>query len=124
MYVDVNSVIIDNVNMGQYLLNAKFGYNKLWAENSGRNLRGDITGTLTGIYPKLVLTFKPNISQNELSSLCKIFDKPKQNVQYFDANKNTKITMGTYSGDYEIEYENIGQNKSFNISFISLKRRG
>lgn len=38
MYVDKNSVIIDNVNMSQYLTQADFEYNKLWASDGGRNL--------------------------------------------------------------------------------------
>lgn len=38
MYIDKNSVIIDNVNMGQYLTQADFEYNKLWSSDSGRNL--------------------------------------------------------------------------------------
>ena len=30
MFIDKNSITIDGVNMGQYLLSAKFSYNKLW----------------------------------------------------------------------------------------------
>jgi hypothetical protein len=38
MFVDRNSIVINNVNMGQYLVEAKFGFNKLWSQDSGRNL--------------------------------------------------------------------------------------
>ena len=40
MYVDKNSIIINNVNMGDYLIQADFEYNKLWSSDSGRNLAG------------------------------------------------------------------------------------
>ena len=30
MYVDKNSIIINSVNMGDYLIQADFEYNKLW----------------------------------------------------------------------------------------------
>ena len=58
MFIDKNSIIINNVNMGQYLVEAKYGYNKLWASDSGRNLAGVQSGTLIGIFPKIILQFK------------------------------------------------------------------
>ena len=39
MYVDKDSVIIENINMGEYLTQADFEYNKLWSSDSGRNLK-------------------------------------------------------------------------------------
>lgn len=38
MFVNKDSIEINGVSMGQYLVEAKFGYNKLWGEDSGRNL--------------------------------------------------------------------------------------
>lgn len=40
MYVDKNSIIINGINMGDYLIQADFEYNKLWSSDSGRNLAG------------------------------------------------------------------------------------
>lgn len=34
MFVNKNSIIINNVDMGQYLLSAKYEYNKLWGEDT------------------------------------------------------------------------------------------
>ena len=39
MFIDKNSIVINGINMGQYLLEAKFGFNKLWSSDSGRSLR-------------------------------------------------------------------------------------
>lgn len=52
MYVDKNSVIVNNINMGQYLTQADFEYNKLWSSDSGRNLAGTQKGTLIRDIPK------------------------------------------------------------------------
>lgn len=30
MFINANSITINNVSMGQYLLQAKYEYNKLW----------------------------------------------------------------------------------------------
>ena len=46
MFIDKNSIIINNVNMGDYLIQADFEYNKLWSSDSGRNLAGTQKGTL------------------------------------------------------------------------------
>lgn len=40
MYVNKDSVIINDINMGDYLIQADFEYNKLWSSDSGRNLAG------------------------------------------------------------------------------------
>ena len=43
MFLDKDSIRIkvgngSYVSMGQYILEARYGYNKLWASDSGRNL--------------------------------------------------------------------------------------
>lgn len=38
MFVDKNSLIIDGVNVGQYITEVEYGYNKLWANDAGRSL--------------------------------------------------------------------------------------
>lgn len=126
MFIDENSIIIDGVSMGQYLIQAQYGYNKLWSEDSGRNLNGDQTGTLKGIYPKLVLQFKP-LTKSELEIIVPILDSARQTVTYYDPNKKTNVTMETYTGDYNITNKNImtgnTKNDSFSCSFISVSKR-
>ena len=122
MYVDKESVIINGVNMGQYIVEAKFSYPKLWASDSGRNLAGKMTGTLIGIFPKLILQFRP-LTKDELNIIAPILDSASQTVTYYDVNKNEKITMTTYTGDWEITNKNLNQNEGFNCSFISIEKR-
>lgn len=43
MYVNIDSIIINNISMGQYITQADFEYNKLWSSDSGRNLAGTQT---------------------------------------------------------------------------------
>ena len=38
MFINPNSITINGVSMGQYITEAKYGYNKLWSSDSGRNL--------------------------------------------------------------------------------------
>ena len=112
--------------MGQYLVQAQFGYHKLWSEDSGRNLAGTQSGTLIGIFPKLILQFR-KLTQTELETIIPILDNARQSVTYYDPNKKAQTTMTTYTGDYEIVNKTIingnRKNEGFSVSFISVSRR-
>ncbi len=121
MFVDKDSVIIDNISMGKYLVKVLFGYHKIWSEDSGRTLSFKHIGTLGGIFPKLTLFFR-SLSNEELKLLAPILDRENQTVTYDDPVKNRR-PMTTYSGDWEIEYENMGRGKPFTCAFIATEKR-
>ena len=126
MFINKNSIVINGVSMGQYLISAKYSYNKLWASDSGRNLAGNMIGTLIGIFPKIILEFKP-LTRSELETIIPILDSSTQNVTYYDTYKQANVTMSTYTGDYEINNKNIitdnTKNDSFTCSFIARRKR-
>lgn len=125
MFINKDSLIVNNINLGNYIVEAKYGYNKLWSNDSGRNLAGTQSGTLTGIFPKIVVQFR-KLTKSELELLTPILDSARQTVQYYDPNKKAMTTMTTYTGDYEVVNKGIVghvKNEGFQISFISTKRR-
>ena len=125
MFIDKNSLIVNNINLGKYIVQATYSYNKLWSNDSGRNLAGTQSGTLVGIFPKIVVQFR-KLTKSELELLTPILDNSRQTVQYYDPNKKAMTTMTTYTGDYEVVNKGIVghvKNEGFQISFISTKRR-
>lgn len=127
MYVDKNSLIINNINMGQYVTEVEYGYNKLWSSDSGRNLAGTQSGTLIGIFPKLKLSFR-ELTKAELEYLVPILDSATQSVTYYDPYKKANTTMSTYTGDWATTNRNTfsnvaNANETFSISFIARSRR-
>ena len=58
MFINKNSLIVNGVNLGNYIVQANYGYNKLWSSDSGRNLAGEQSGTLIGIFPKIIVQFR------------------------------------------------------------------
>lgn len=126
MFINKDSIVINNVSMGQYLVEAQYQFNKLWSSDSGRNLAGTQTGTLVGIFPKLVLQFRP-LTKNELEYIVPILDSAYQTVTYYDPNKKQNVTMTTYTGDYEVVNKKIisgnATNEGFSCSFIATRRR-
>ena len=126
MFLDKDSIVINGVSMGQYLIQAKYGYHKLWGKDSGRNLAGEQSGTLIGIFPKLTLQFR-KLNQNELVIIARLLDTATQTVSYFDPNKAEEYTMETYTGDWEVVNKrmlsNDGKNDGFDCSFIATRKR-
>ena len=122
MFIDKDSVKINGISIGQYIVEAKFSYPKLWASDSGRNLAGKMTGTLIGIFPKITLQFRP-LTREELNIIAPILDSANQTVTYYDPNKNKDITMKTYTGDWDLTNRNLNQNEGFSCSFISVSKR-
>lgn len=126
MFINKDSIVINNVSMGQYLVEAKFGYNKLWASDSGRNLNGDMVASLIGIFDKITLQFKP-LTKTELEVITPILDSARQTVTYYDPTKKANTTITTYTGDYEITNKNIisgsSKNEGFTCSFIAVSKR-
>lgn len=125
MFIDKNSLIVNGINLGRYIVQATYSYNKLWSSDSGRNLAGEQSGTLVGIFPKIVVQFR-KLTQIELETLAPVLDSARQTLQYYDPNKKATTTMTTYTGDYEIVNKGIVghvKNEGFQISFIATKRR-
>lgn len=133
MFIDKDSIKVkingmsDYISLGQYITEARYGYNKLWAPDSGRNLAGEQSGTLLGIFPKIIVSFR-KLTKLELELLAPILDSANQSLQYYDPLKKQTITMDTYTGDYEISNKSIigssgHKNESFDISFIAIRKR-
>jgi hypothetical protein len=123
MFIDKDSITINGMSMGQYILSAKYEYNKLWGSDTGRNLAGKFTGTLVGIFPKIMLTFR-KLTQAEMNIIAPILDSANQTLTYYDPTTNATKTLSTYTGDWSYENHNIAtKNESFECSFISRERR-
>ena len=122
MFIDKDSLIVDGLNLGSFILEAKYGYHKLWSEDTGRNLAGTQSGTLIGIFPKITVQVK-KLTQSQLEQLAPILDKATQLLTYYDPIKKDNITMSTYTGDWELVNRGIQQNEGFSIAFISRKKR-
>ena len=125
MFINKDSLIVNGINLGRYIVQATYSYNKLWSSDSGRNLAGEQSGTLVGIFPKIVVQFR-KLTQLELETLAPILDSARQTVKYYDPNKKAMTTMTTYTGDYEVVNKGIVghvKNEGFQISFIATKRR-
>lgn len=127
MFLDKDSLFINNVNLGQYLVEVEYGYNKTWGKDSGRNLLAEMSGTFLGVVVKLRLTFG-KLTQQELELLAPILDSAWQQTTYYDPVKKAMTTMDTYTGDWatlnkSTFINHARANESFSISVIAVSPR-
>ena len=113
-------------DLGPYLLEVEFQYPKLWSSDSGRNLKGKQTGTLIGIFPKIICHFR-KLTKSELETIRPYLDAPTQKVKYYDPWEQNYLEMETYTGDWGVKNNHIvsgnNKNQDFQISFIAREKR-
>lgn len=123
MLVDKNSLIIDGVEMAQYITKAKFGYHKIWGKDTGRALSGDNSGTLKGIYPKITMTFR-KLNDEEIGTVLSLFNKAENKVTFYNPDLKKKIqNMSCYSNDQEYDQSLLGKIEGYSSAVISNKKR-
>ena len=119
-YKDSNNQT-QTVYLTDYITQAETGFNKLWDEDSGRNLAKKVVGSFD-IFPKIICSFKP-LNKTELDILAPLLNANVQNVTYYDPEKNQNVSMDTYTGDWSTKSMRANLDEPFNCSFIARERR-
>lgn len=101
----------------------KVGFNKLWAD-ADRNMNGDVRASLIGIFPKLELTFRDALNENEIQAICALLDQPYFNVTYYSPKAKAPVTARYYASDYapELLDKTRGLYKSFTVSLVPVSK--
>lgn len=123
MLLNKEDLIIDGVKMAPYLIDAKFGYHKIWGKDTGRSLSGDNSGTLKGIYPKITMTFR-KLNNEEVGIILSLFNKAENKVTFYNPDLKKKVTnMSCYSNDQEYSQKCLGKVEGYSSAVISNKKR-
>ena len=118
MFINENSIIINGISMGQYLISAKYGFFDTWSSDTGYTLSNKFTGTFKGTFPKLTLSFRP-LTTTEITYLTtNIFRTVTQTISYDDPD-GTRKTIQTHKGDLELDFDNINHSSGFQYAFVS-----
>ena len=99
----------------------KIGYNKLW-KDAERNMNGEVRASLIGIFPKLELTFRDGLTENEVSQIINLLDQPYFIVTYFSPKTKGTVTARYYASDYapELLDKARGLYKTFTVSLVPV----
>lgn len=123
MFLYDGDFLINNFDIGKYVVQIAYGHNKVWGKDTGRStLSGKTTGTFKGIVWKFKLTFR-KLTKEELELISPILDSAWQQTLYYDSNYKRNNTIETYTGDWETlnknTFSNVAKaNESFEISVI------
>ena len=118
MFISKDSLIINDISIGKYLISATYGFYDTWSDDAGFNtLSGKFTGTFKGTYPKITLQFK-KLKPDELILLTNsIFRTNIQTITYDDPD-GTRRTIKTHKGDLAIKFNGINKSNGFNYDFV------
>lgn len=118
MFINKDSVIINNISIGQYVTSIKYGFHDTWSSNTGYNLANKFSGTFKGTFPKFTLAFAKSISVDDLQMLTnEIFRNPIQTITYDDPT-GTRKTITTHKGDLVLDFYGINQKNGFNYELV------
>lgn len=123
MYINKDSLIINNINMGKYIVEATFGFYDTWSNDTGYNtLSGNFQGTFKGTYPKITVKFAKSLSIENLIFLTNnIFRTTTQSITYDDPD-GTRKTIDTHKGDLAIRFTGINKKDGFSYDFVGNKK--
>jgi hypothetical protein len=101
----------------------KVNYSKLW-KDADRNMNGDITSTLIGIFPNIDATTTP-LTQAQVGVLCAALDQPYFSATFWDPSSNSQKTTNFYASDYSITLLNrmTGMYGTVDFSIVPISRR-
>ncbi len=106
---------------GQILTPFEIQRNKLWS-SAGRVMSGKMSGTLIGIFPKMVVEFSLK-NDVELSELMAKLDKAQQTLRYYDPRTRGIQTLETYTADYTVTILNLDPKYgTVKATFIALEK--
>lgn len=118
MIIDKNSLIINGINMGNYITKATFGFYDVWSSNSGYAMSNKFVGTFQGTFPKITVQFAGALSQTDITYLTNnIFRTITQTITYNDPSGTAK-TIQTHKGDLALVYNGINWHEPFTYDFV------
>lgn len=105
------------------LIKYEVAYNKLWADDSGRDMAGNNKATLIGIYPKIQVDVG-SFSAEEMSEFLKRANKAELSVSWYDAEGMKRWqNVSYYINDFAVSLKSNGKYNGFSFNLIPNKKR-
>lgn len=120
--IDHPLIVIGSLTLTE-LVSYKVNYSKLW-KDADRNMNGDISSTLIGIFPNIDATTKP-LTLAEATVLCAALDQAYFSATFWDPASNSQKTASFYASDYSISLLNrtTGVYGTVDFSIVPVSRR-
>ncbi|MBR2586999.1 hypothetical protein IKE71_01335 [Candidatus Saccharibacteria bacterium] len=98
-------------------------YNKLW-KDAERNMAGNISASLIGVFPKIQIVFRDGLTENEVSTISTLLSAAYFSATYFDPKSKGTKTAQYYASDFELPLldKTRGLYKSFSVNLIPTSK--
>lgn len=117
MFINQDSLIINGISIGQYLISVKYGFFDTWSNDTGYTLSNKFTGTFKGTMPKFTLNFLP-LKRSEIIYLTNNLFRVVISTVTYDDPDGTRKTITVHKGDIEFDYNNIDYSKPFTFELV------
>lgn len=118
MFIDKDSIEVNNISIGKYITKATFGFYDTWSDDTGYTLSNKFVGTFKGTFPKITVVFAASLSQTDITYLTNnIFRTTIQTIKYNDPD-GTRKTIHTHKGDLAIAYNGINVHEPFSYDWV------
>ncbi len=107
------------------LIKYEVAYNKLWADDSGRDMAGNNKATLIGIFPKIQVQVG-SFDEGEMYNFLKKVNKAELKVSWYDQElRGMRENLSYYINDFSISLKNANSLKydSFSFNLIPNRKR-
>lgn len=116
-------LILNGVDVSDYVKGLKIGYETLVSDKSGRNANGDTVVDVINRKVKIYVVFRP-LFDNEMIRLLDAISNFTLTVRYRDARTGNILSAECYTGTPEPEYYRIIDGKTIykdmSLNFIEL----
>lgn len=107
------------------LIKYEIAYNKLWADDSGRDMAGNNKGTLIGIFPKIQVQVG-TFNEDEMKTFLQNVNKAELTISWYDPEiKGIRSGVSYYINDFTVSPNNTKTMKynGFSFNLIPNKKR-
>lgn len=114
--ITINGLSLSSSQITDYTLT----YNKLW-KNANRNMDGNITATLIGVYPNISITttFLDFALANSVSSA---INQDYFNVDYWDTQTSSMRSARYYAADHDVSFINECKYGQVTIELVAVSK--
>lgn len=114
--ITINGVSLTTNQISSY----KLTYNKLW-KDADRNMNGDISSTLIGVYPNLSVT-TGILPIAKVEALSEAVNDAYFSVTYWDTQKQTNKTANYYAADFDTELTNSCTYGTIEVQLVAVSK--
>lgn len=115
--ITINGVQLSTSQLSKYVLT----YNKLW-KNANRDMNGDISATLVGIYPNISIATSI-LDFDTAESLSSAVNVDYFSVTFWDTQTSSHKIAQYYAADHNIELLNECNYGQVTIELVAVSKR-